>query len=54
MNQGVNLPQVALLGQALKDRGLNIKKIPVTEKQAIEVFSEALKERGIKIWVMLF
>lgn len=49
MNQGVNLPQVALLGQALKNRGLNIKKIPVTEKQAIEVFSEALKERGIKI-----
>ena len=45
MKQGVNLPQVALLGQALKDKGLNIEKIPVTEKQAIEVISKALKER---------
>lgn len=45
MERGVQLPQVAILGNKLKERGLPISKIPVTEKQAIEVISAALKER---------
>lgn len=43
LDKGVNLPQVAILGQKLKDKGLKIDKIPVTEKQAVEVFAKALK-----------
>ncbi len=43
MEQGVMIPQVAILGNKLKEKGLPISKIPVTEKQAVEVFSAALK-----------
>lgn len=46
MNQGVALPQVAVLGNALKSAGLPLKQIPVTEKQAISLISDILKERG--------
>lgn len=42
---GVALPQVAILGSRLKEKGLPISNIPVTEKQAIEVIARALKER---------
>ncbi len=41
--QGTALPQVAILGSRLKKMGLPISTIPVTEKQAVEVISEALK-----------
>lgn len=41
--QGIALPQVAILGSRLKKMGLPISTIPVTEKQAVEVISEALK-----------
>lgn len=41
--QGAALPQVAILGSRLKKMGLPISTIPVTEKQAVEVISEALK-----------
>lgn len=47
MEQGVALPQVALLGNKLKEAGLPISEIPVTEKQAIEIITKALKERGM-------
>jgi len=43
LDKGVQLPQVAILGQKLKEKGLKIDKIPVTEKQAAEVFAKALK-----------
>lgn len=46
LEQGVALPQVAILGRKLKERGLNLSTIPVTEKQAVEVIAEALKERN--------
>ena len=41
--KGAALPQVAILGSRLKKMGLPISTIPVTEKQAVEVISEALK-----------
>lgn len=45
LDQGAALPQVAILGKRLQEAGLPIDFIPVTEKQAIEVISKALKER---------
>lgn len=48
LEQGAALPQVAILGSRLKERGLPISQIPVTEKQAIEFIAEALKERDKK------
>ena len=43
MDRGVLIPQVAILGNKLKEKGLPISKIPVTEKEAVEVFTAALK-----------
>lgn len=45
LERGVALPQVAILGSRLKERGLPLSEIPVTEKQAIELIARALKER---------
>ena len=45
LEQGAALPQVAILGSRLRERGLPVSRIPVTEKQAIEVIAGALKER---------
>ena len=42
LEKGLQLPQVAILGNKLKDKGLELKKIPVTEKDAVEVISAAL------------
>ena len=44
IENGVNLPQAAILGSKLKEKGLNLEYIPITEKQAVEVISKALKE----------
>lgn len=46
MDQGVALPQVAVLGNYLKRAGFPLSQIPVTEKQAVSLISEILKERG--------
>ena len=46
LEQGVALPQVAILGRKLQERGLPLSTIPVTEKQAVEVIEKALKERN--------
>lgn len=46
LEQGVALPQVAILGRKLKEKGLKLSSIPVTEKQAVEFIAEALKERN--------
>lgn len=46
LEQGAALPQVAILGSRLKEKGLPISRIPVTEKQAIEFIAEALKRKG--------
>lgn len=43
--QGVALPQVAILGCRLRERGLLIGAIPVTEKQAVEQIVAALEGR---------
>lgn len=46
LEKGVQLPQVAILGSKLKEKGLPLSTIPVTEKQAVEVIAAALKERN--------
>lgn len=45
--QGAALPQVAILGSRLREKGLPLSEIPVTEGQAIEVIKRALRERGV-------
>ena len=42
LEKGLQLPQVAILGNKLKEKGLNLKKIPVTDKNAVEEISAAL------------
>ena len=44
MEKGVALPQVVLLAVKLQKAGLPLTKIPVTEKQAIEMIGQAMKE----------
>ena len=45
MEQGVQLPQMAILGSRLKEMGFPISEIPVTEKRAVEIISAALNGR---------
>lgn len=45
MEQGVQLPQMAILGSRLKEKGFPISEIPVTEKRAVEIISAALDGR---------
>ena len=45
MEKGVALPQVVLLAKKLQKAGLPLTKIPVTEKQAIEMIGQAMKEK---------
>ena len=45
MEQGVQLPQMAILGSRLKEKGFPISEIPVTEKRAVEIISAALSGR---------
>ena len=46
LEKGIAIPQVAILGTKLKEKGLLLDYIPITESQAVEVISKALKERG--------
>jgi len=48
MEQGVQLPQMAILGSRLKEKGFPISEIPVTEKRAVEIISAALNGRDIQ------
>lgn len=48
MEQGVQLPQMAILGSKLKERGFPVSEIPVTEKRAVEIISAALNGRDAK------
>ena len=48
MEQGVQLPQMAILGSRLKEKGFPISEIPVTEKRAVEIISAALNGRDAK------
>lgn len=45
MEQGVQLPQMAILGSRLKEKGFPISEIPVTEKRAVEIISAVLNGR---------
>jgi energy-coupling factor transport system ATP-binding protein len=45
LEKGAALPQVALLGLRLQEQGFPIANIPVTEDEAAEVISAAMKER---------
>lgn len=44
LDRGVSLPQVAILGAKLKEKGFPLRKIPVTEDQAVRLIRESLKE----------
>lgn len=45
MEKGVALPQVVLLAVKLQKAGLPLTKIPVTEKQTMEMIGQAMKEK---------
>lgn len=45
LDQGIALPQVVLLAEKLKEAGLPLSRIPVTEKQAVEVIGQAMREK---------
>ena len=45
LQQGVNLPQVAIMCSRLQEKGLPLEKIAVTDKEAVRVIEKALKER---------
>ena len=44
--QGVQLPQFAILGDRLVQQGLPLDYIPITESQAIEVIGKAIRKGG--------
>ena len=44
--QGVQLPQMAILGNRLVESGVPLRYIPVTEAQACEVIGEAMRKGG--------
>jgi len=44
--QGVQLPQFAILGDKLIKQGVPLDYIPITEKQAIEVIGKAVQKGG--------
>ena len=46
LGKGAAVPQVAILANKLKERGLALSEIPVTEDRAVEVIREALKGRA--------
>lgn len=45
LDEGVMLPQMAILGNMLKQRGMNLSQIPITQKQAQEIFSEMMEQK---------
>lgn len=45
LEAGIALPQVAILGRKLVEKGLDLSEIPVTEKEAVEMIGSALKAR---------
>lgn len=45
LEKGVNLPQAAILGSRLREQGLPLERIPVTESQAVELIARALEGR---------
>ena len=45
LDEGVMLPQMAILGNMLKQRGMNLSQIPITQKQAQEIFSEMMEHK---------
>ena len=42
----VQLPQYALLGSRLRERGIPLDSIPITEAQAVSVIGKALQKGG--------
>ena len=47
LNQNVQLPQMAILGNELMKQGLPLKYIPITENQAVEVIGDLITKGGI-------
>lgn len=48
LEYGVQIPQIALLGNELIRRGIPLENIPITEKQALEWIGKALAEKGVE------
>ncbi|MED2254706.1 ABC transporter ATP-binding protein [Brevibacillus parabrevis] len=49
LSYDVMLPQYAMLGLELKKRGVPLRKIPITEEQAVEEMNRWMAERGVRI-----
>ncbi len=45
--KGVQLPQYAILGNKLMNKGIALDYIPITEKQAVEVIGKAVQQGGV-------
>jgi energy-coupling factor transport system ATP-binding protein len=46
MDEGILLPQMAILGNLLKKKGIPIEEIPITQEQAFKVFRKLVKKNG--------
>lgn len=47
LQENVQIPQVAILGNELRDRGLAFDQIPITEKQAVKIISSLIGETEV-------
>lgn len=46
MDEGILLPQMAILGNLLKKKGIPLAEIPITQEQAFKVFGKLIKKDG--------
>ena len=44
--EGIQLPQYAALGSRLRERGVDLEYIPITEKQALDVIGKAISKEA--------
>lgn len=47
LEKGVQLPQMAILGNRLIQQGLPLSYVPITEAQGAEVIGQAMQKRGV-------
>ena len=47
LEKGVQLPQMAILGNRLLQQGLPLSYVPITEAQGAEVIGQAMQKRGV-------
>ncbi len=46
MDEGILLPQMAILGNLLKKKGIPLTEIPITQEQAFKMFRNLVKKSG--------